>query len=46
MIGNDSPEFAGLVDGVDSQSVIDLVGLSLSDGQREALGERYFGIAW
>ena len=46
VIGNDSPEFAGLVDGVDSQSVIDLVGLSLSDSQREALGERYFGIAW
>ena len=46
VIGNDSPEFGGLVDGVDSQPVVDLVGLSLSDSQREALGERYFGIAW
>ena len=46
VIGNDSPEFGGLVDGVDSQPVVDLVGLSLSDSQRDALSERYFGIAW
>src|SRR3954452_12697359 len=46
VIGNDSPEFAGLVADRDSQPVVDLVGLSLSDSQREALGERYLGIAW
>ena len=46
VIGNDSPEFVGLVSGIDSQPVVDLVGLSLSDGQRERLGERYLGIAW
>jgi hypothetical protein len=46
VIGNDSPEFAELIAGVDSQPVVDLVGLSLSDSQREAMGERYLGIAW
>jgi len=46
VIGNDSPEFGDLVDGVDMQPVVDLVGLSLSASQRETLGERYFGIAW
>jgi GDP-mannose 6-dehydrogenase len=46
VIGNDSPEFGDLVDGVESQPVVDLVGLSLSANQRETLGERYFGIAW
>ena len=46
VIGNDSPEFVGLIAGVDSQPVVDLVGLSLSESQREAIGERYLGIAW
>jgi GDP-mannose 6-dehydrogenase len=46
VIGNDSPEFVGLIADVDSQPVVDLVGLSLSDSQREAMGERYLGIAW
>jgi len=46
VIGNDSPEFAELIAGVDSQPVVDLVGLSLSESQREAIGERYLGIAW
>jgi GDP-mannose 6-dehydrogenase len=46
VIGNDSTEFAELIAGVDSQPVVDLVGLSLSDSQREAMGERYLGIAW
>jgi GDP-mannose 6-dehydrogenase len=46
VIGNDSPEFVELIAGVDSQPVVDLVGLSLSESQREAIGERYLGIAW
>jgi GDP-mannose 6-dehydrogenase len=46
VIGNDSPEFAGLLAGAGSQPVLDLVGVTLDDGQREALGERYLGIAW
>jgi GDP-mannose 6-dehydrogenase len=46
VIGNDSPEFVGLIADVDSQPVVDLVGLSLSDSEREAIGERYLGIAW
>ena len=32
--------------GVHSHPVVDLVGLSLSESQREAIGERYLGIAW
>ncbi|HSS81240.1 MAG TPA: UDP-glucose/GDP-mannose dehydrogenase family protein [Gaiellaceae bacterium] len=45
VVGNDSPEFAGLIAG-SRAAVIDLVGLALSDDQRESLGERYRGIAW
>jgi GDP-mannose 6-dehydrogenase len=46
VIGNGAPEFAELVAGTKAKSVVDLVGLSLSDAQREALGDRYVGIAW
>jgi GDP-mannose 6-dehydrogenase len=46
VVGNDSPEFAGLLDDTDGRPVVDLVGLSLSGDQREALGARYHGLSW
>jgi GDP-mannose 6-dehydrogenase len=46
VVGNDSPEFCDLLAATDGPAVIDLVGLALSGGQLEALGERYRGIAW
>jgi GDP-mannose 6-dehydrogenase len=46
VVGNAAPEFVELVAGTTAASVVDLVGLSLTDAQREALGERYLGIAW
>jgi GDP-mannose 6-dehydrogenase len=46
VVGNAAPEFAKLVAGTQAATVVDLVGLSLTDAQREALGERYVGIAW
>jgi GDP-mannose 6-dehydrogenase len=45
VVGNAMPEFAELVTGSQSP-VIDLVGLALTDQQRETLGERYVGISW
>ena len=46
VVGNAAPEFAELVVGTTAKSVVDLVGLPLTDAQREALGDRYAGIAW
>jgi GDP-mannose 6-dehydrogenase len=46
VVGNDSPEFAGLLESVEQLPVVDLVGLQLSDAQREGLGERYHGLSW
>ncbi len=46
VVGNDSPEFAGLVAGSDAQAVVDLVSLRLSDEQLRSLGERYRGVSW
>jgi GDP-mannose 6-dehydrogenase len=45
VVGNAAPEFGELVAGA-SGRVVDLVGLPLTDAQRDALGERYVGIAW
>jgi GDP-mannose 6-dehydrogenase len=45
VVGNAAPEFGELVARAKG-TVVDLVGLSLSDAQREALGDRYLGIAW
>ena len=46
VVGNAAPEFAELVAGTTAKSIVDLVGLPLTDAQREALGDRYAGIAW
>jgi GDP-mannose 6-dehydrogenase len=46
VVGNDNPEFCDLLASANRAAVIDLVGLALSDDQRESLGERYRGIAW
>ena len=46
VVGNAAPEFAELVVGTTAKSVVDLVGLPLTDAQRGALGDRYAGIAW
>ena len=46
VVGNAAPEFAELLAGTKATSVVDLVGLSLTDAQRQALGDRYVGIAW
>jgi len=46
VVGNDSPEFGDLLAATDGQPVIDLAGLTLSEPQRDSLGERYLGISW
>ncbi|HEY7018491.1 MAG TPA: nucleotide sugar dehydrogenase [Gaiellaceae bacterium] len=46
VVGNDSPEFAELVAGAEGRPVVDLVGLKLTEAQRDALGERYLGLSW
>src|SRR4029079_18671427 len=46
VVGNDSPEFGDLLAATDGQPVIDLAGLTLSEPQRDSLGERYVGISW
>ena len=45
VVGNGEPEFAELALQAKG-AVVDLAGLALTDAQREALGERYLGIAW
>jgi len=46
VVGNDNPEFGDLLAATDGQPVIDLAGLTLSEPQRDSLGERYLGISW
>jgi len=46
VVGNGNPEFAELVAGAGDRLVVDLVGLGLSEEQRQALGDRYQGISW
>jgi GDP-mannose 6-dehydrogenase len=46
VIGNNGPGFGELLAATNGAAVIDLVGLSLSEEQRAALGERYLGISW
>jgi GDP-mannose 6-dehydrogenase len=46
VVGNGNPEFAELVAGAGDRLVVDLVGLGLSEEQRQLLGDRYQGISW
>ena len=46
VVGNAMPEFAELVARSQAGPVVDLVGLPLTDRQRETLGDRYVGISW
>jgi GDP-mannose 6-dehydrogenase len=46
VVGNGNPEFAEVVAGAGDRLVVDLVGLGLSEEQRQALGDRYQGISW
>jgi len=46
VVGNAMPEFAELVVRPETGVVVDLVGLALTEQQRDTLGDRYVGISW